>query len=456
MSKSNLDAIVNAYSPSKGGDRTSITRDKFSTLITKGLSEDYRADARLGKGTFTAIVLRVEDFSELDDSSGYPYEPGSLAMKKYNDGSSEAPKLVAVKARIPFLHNMLPIPDLTWSNLEGDCPSKGQTREHIKRCHHAIIDMYPTFYAEKEDMLIPMVGEMVRVKFGDVDNNRDPVLLGSESGNTFSALKTTKTKVYGTSGSAVMISSSGANSSGHTGGSSPIKLTDEEIKKAGENFKGPWGKIITKDGKYSYQLTNEDVFWATKMVIGEGDHLEAVLWSMASLLVWFNIYNKALKGYSYYGLITEYSQPIAPKWRRDGFKCRDCTPKLKRTPKHRCTKCLDPMLDRRDRYASLTISDLVEKHAKQLALTIKWAKGEVSNPYPGCTDFAQGSVARRNIPLNLGGLCNLGNKCVYDYVSFVDKNKRPNKAVWYVGRKGASTWDPNYVKIVVDPAERKE
>lgn len=453
MPKDNLDAAINAYSSTKHGDVTNVSRDKFSTMVTKGILEDYKVDSRLGKGTFTAIVLRVEQFSESEGDLNYPYEPGSLAMKRYNDGTSEAPKLLAVKARIPFLHNMLPIPDLSWSALEGDCPSKSQTTRHIKKCHHAIIDMYPTFYAEKEDMQIPTIGEYIRVKFGDVSNNRDPVLLGSESGNSFTVLRTTRTGVYGTSGATTV-----TNSSGHTGGAASVKLTDEEIRAAGENFKGPWGKIITTNPDYSYQLTDEDVLWATKMVIGEGDHREAVLWSMASLLVWHNIYKKALKNYSYYGLINEYSQPIAKKWRRNGGQCKRCKfiPPDDEKKKKLCSPCTKRRLDRRDVLAALTLEEIVDKHSKMLALTTKWAKGEVANPYPACTDFAQGSVARKEIPVSLGGRCTKGDRCAFDHVSYVNKAhpKGLDVATWYVGKKGASTWPSDFVKVVLKSPEK--
>lgn len=201
------------------------------------------------------------------------------------------------------------------------------------------------------------------------------------------------------------------------------------------NFgEGNLGKIIAPN--FEYQLTWDDLLWTGRMLMGEsGTEIgrKAVLWTQAQRLVYF-------RGRSFKNLIQGHSQPINPKWRRDGEFCR---------PGGRnagTDACSPSRLDRRDRIANtpweqipLPIQDLV----------VKWARGEVDNVVPKAVDFAVPKVGNRSRP---GGAQARGFFLVWDdqgrpiesleeggnaFYGLVD---RPQKA-------GTQNWLSNHVKI---------
>jgi len=170
-----LDTAINQQKAKKGGKRVNLTRDSFSKLLKSRQAGLYRPDSSLNKEEYTGIVLRVEKILESDKLR---FEPGTLLAKKYSSFPlSEVPDLVAVKVRIPSIHHMLPSPLFIGSE---DCTAEILGRRKNK-CWHPIIDLYPTFYAEKDNIQIPSPGELVSVKFGDVENLEEGILLQSET-----------------------------------------------------------------------------------------------------------------------------------------------------------------------------------------------------------------------------------------------------------------------------------
>ncbi len=201
------------------------------------------------------------------------------------------------------------------------------------------------------------------------------------------------------------------------------------------NFgEGNLGKIIAPN--FEYQLTWDDLLWTARMLMGESgteQGRKAVLWAQAQRLVYF-------RGTSFKNLIQNHSQPINPRWRRDGEYCR---------PGGRnagTEACAENRLTRRDRLANTTweqvplpIQDLV----------VNWARGKISNIVPKAVDFAVPKVGNRS---RVGGAQQRGFFLVWDDQgrpiesleeggnAFYGLNDRPRKP-------GSVNWQPNHVQI---------
>jgi len=424
MSSDFLDSKINHTKASKYGQRYDPKRVNYMKLLDQLAKESYIDNNSTKREEYIGIVLRVENS---DDE--IPYEPGSMPSKKYRGKTSSAPKLTSVKARIPELHYMLPIPEQL-GNLECE---ENLDDMHIRKCWHPIIDMYPTFYAETDKILPPEPGDLVALRFGDLKNMQDPILLEAEIVRNFAQLPATN---YGASG--YNFSPSGGSLVPSFDGTDR-QLTSEQIAKGREyGAVGPWGAIVSKDG-WSYQLTDEDVFWAIKMAIGEGSHPDYILWSMANYLGWHNDPRKRrrFKGSSYLTLILAYSQPINPIWRRNGRKCAG-----KENIK---ANCRPAVLERRETYRSMRYEDMENnpKWREIKNLTINWAKGKVPARLPSAvTDFAVASVTKSKLLQSAGGTCNPSTtKCSFNRIIHRDG------AVWYVGRPGTERWSRNHITI---------
>lgn len=167
--KSFLESHITHDAPSKYGPRH--TRGKKYTSSVKELAEaQYTKDTTKKRKFYVGMVLRVET-NTVGDSS-WPFEPGSLMTKKYR--GETAPQLVAIKVRIPEIHAMLPVPNQLGSEPCSD-------KDTVKKCHHPIIDLYPTFYAETSDLPTPDPGELVRVTFRNFNAGTDPIYISSET-----------------------------------------------------------------------------------------------------------------------------------------------------------------------------------------------------------------------------------------------------------------------------------
>lgn len=434
MSIENLDSIINPTKASKFGHRKNNNTNFVNT--SKKIAEgQHNHDITSKREDFVGVVLRVEQSLGSSNNSKFPYEPGSFPMKKYRGKSSTPPTLVAVKVRIPELHYMLPVPVFTGSE---DCLSK-LTGKKISKCWHPIIDMYPTFYAQSDSVEIPNPGQIVRVRFGNLATREDPLYLGAEAA---AGLK--RTNVIGTAGGS---STSGRQSGPITATIPPPSIPAADLQEARRlGFDGKWGRIITSDRKINYQLTDADIFWAAKMLVGEGGHLDLTLWSMALKFVIFKLRGNSY-GSSYYKTIRAYSQPINPLWLASGKFC------AKGAKSHGTDKCSTHRTSWRAKLQSWTLSETINKKSKMMNLTMSWAKGQVRNPKPKVTDFALGSVTRKNVPVRLGGTCQDGDRCVFQHVSVQPDPGNPSsqkslKQPWYVGTREVLTWPDNYVQII--------
>jgi hypothetical protein len=131
----------------RGGTMPDVYKKMVETI--------YTPNATLGTGPYKGIVLRVEK----------PTNPevGSWLDNFYSafNGPDKKPIIVQIKARIPELHAMLPIPSVL-----GD-DSKEQN----------IIEMYPTFIAQANDVITPAIGSLVWLDYGNKTNFTDPIYI---------------------------------------------------------------------------------------------------------------------------------------------------------------------------------------------------------------------------------------------------------------------------------------
>jgi len=147
-------------------------------------------------------------------------------------------------------------------------------------------------------------------------------------------------------------------------------------------------------GDWSYRLSETDLLWAGRMVQGEtlpgrarraADAL-AVLWTMASL------FTPAGQRAKYGGwrfdtftdLVRAYSQPINPRWLRDGMFCQAGG------RHHGTDACSAARLDERDRLQQRPWPGL---DAGLRDVVLRWAAGETRNPVPKAIEFAAPYVA---------------------------------------------------------------
>lgn len=139
-----------------------------------------------------------------------------------------------------------------------------------------------------------------------------------------------------------------------------------------------------------YTLSDEDVLWACRMVIGEGYHdVNEVLWCMTQRFM--RLYGRT-NYRTFTQLIQAYSQPINPKWRRDGVFCRPGG------RSHEKDSCNPKRLERRDVLAKATIPSLQKAHpayAEVIQHVFSWAQGFSENTVPGAIHFAVPSIVSR-------------------------------------------------------------
>lgn len=153
-------------------------------------------------------------------------------------------------------------------------------------------------------------------------------------------------------------------------------------------------KSQIKYGNRSYQLTDEDILWAARMLDGESGTNTvdgaAVLWTMTQrfALGRWNTFTE---------LIQAYSQPINPIWKRNGERCRPGG------RYHGTEHCSEARLNRRDAISSKPwdrINPLIR------TLVSQWGSGNLPNPVPRAVEFADPRVAAGfiNRPENRGSV----------------------------------------------------
>lgn len=184
-------------------------------------------------------------------------------------------------------------------------------------------------------------------------------------------------------------------------------------------------QIRTSDG-WRYQITPEDVLWAGRMLQGEGGGPEdpaAVLWTMTQLFApaaQEEKYGNPRRFPTFTGLIQAYSQPINPRWRRDGQFCAPGGQYFGQEP------CSDTRLARRARIASMPWED-IEPELREVVK--RWSEGKLANPVPRAVEFAAPGVAAGFVRRNPGTM----------YVARLGNH--------FLATPGSQQWSANYVRM---------
>lgn len=171
--------------------------------------------------------------------------------------------------------------------------------------------------------------------------------------------------------------------------------------------------VIYKGDEPFYQITDDDKLWLARMMVGEsGDWTDrkAQLWTIAQRFV---LRNKRYES-TLTQLVQNFSQPVNPRWTRDGSYCRP-------GGKHAGTDgCAETRLRRREmlRRDHWQPSQLQQ----ELQLVEEWAAGHVPNPVPKSVDWH----ARRLAP---------GNTEIGDF---------PNV---FQATPASMRWPDNYVRV---------
>ncbi len=215
---------------------------------------------------------------------------------------------------------------------------------------------------------------------------------------------------------------------------------------------GPWARLTWDiDGKKGdYQITDRDVLWGCRMVIGEGGgqhDVPEVLWTMAQRWV-LVLHVRGRTGAPFEGqpMLSEglfaeymqYSQPINPIWREGGLKC----PREHTDPSKKWNPCGRAQLDRRAFFAKATLDDLKAwqrgKGTRGVAQALAWFRGqETANPVPSATHFAapfvvQGRLVSSPSEFSKGKDLLLVKKGVN----------------WFATEKGATHWTADAVRLL--------
>lgn len=193
------------------------------------------------------------------------------------------------------------------------------------------------------------------------------------------------------------------------------------------------GLITTSDG-WRYQITPEDlVMLGVSMQYEGGTKPSATLWTYAQRLA-------AYRSGSMRTLVQNHSQPVNPRWRRDGICCapEGTFPAGQRCNEHRVTyhgyttssgdtPCSADKLARRAEAAAITRLDQLRPATRDLLL--RWASGTVANPAPRAIDFAAAGLSQRFIANNPGSYAVL---------------KAGN---WYLVEPRSKNWPAGYVSV---------
>ena len=176
-----------------------------------------------------------------------------------------------------------------------------------------------------------------------------------------------------------------------------------------------------KAGSWTYSLSESDKLWAARMCQYEGNGVSYrpadVLWTMTQAYAQPAVHHHYP---TFAEFIQSYSQPINPKWRRDGVFCR---PGGEYAGGERCS---ETALHRRDLAASLPWSGI---RADVKAAVSSWFDGTLPNPVPKAVEFADPSVSQ----------------------SFLDRT--PGSVVvkradnWYIATASSLRWSDRFVKM---------
>jgi len=184
------------------------------------------------------------------------------------------------------------------------------------------------------------------------------------------------------------------------------------------NLRVRYAKIITPAG--AYQLTPQDVLWAARSAFYEGGSPADVLWTETQR---FTTMRGSFSTFAVF--VQAFSQPINPKWRRTGEFCRP-------GGKYAGTDACSPArLTRRDNAAMLSWATLYKRNPELVAVVLAWANGQLPNPVPRVTNFADTTVAAHWLKNNDGDVFKHGENV-------------------FIVEAASRTWDRNHVTLQAD------
>jgi hypothetical protein len=168
-----------------------------------------------------------------------------------------------------------------------------------------------------------------------------------------------------------------------------LQLTRDEIEAGLSGERGPWGTLVAH-GPQRYQITDLDVLWGCRMVVGErGDEALEVLQTMAQRFFLLGLWD------SLADLFLRYSQPINPRHRRGAPGVVEGRPYYER---HR--------LDRRAFLARASLDELRTAPSEPMGaagvtMALGWFRGQLTtDKVPGAVHFAIPSLVTKD---HLGG-----------------------------------------------------
>lgn len=191
-----------------------------------------------------------------------------------------------------------------------------------------------------------------------------------------------------------------------------------------------------KGANFEYTMTDSDILWSLKMIYGEsGSDLNdaaCVLWCMANRFV---LTKDNMKTKSFENLIRAYSQPINPRWYRDGVFGIQYKGKESAT---------EEKFKRREQIRDMKEEDVPENLRKLLAA---WVGGHIPNPVPRAVHFAVPSAASKS--KGTPGLIQRGFELVYD------KRGRGSNCVDRFGNvfyatQPSTRWPGNKVQVIAE------
>lgn len=142
-----------------------------------------------------------------------------------------------------------------------------------------------------------------------------------------------------------------------------------------------------------YPLTSNDAEWTLRMAVFEGGGDPApILWTMAQRFALLRSQGKGYKTFA--SLLRDFSQPINPKWLRTGDFCRP-------GGKYADTlACSEDKLARREQAQRGSLEGILQRVPETAERVNAWLRGELPNPVPRATNFAQEPVAESFLERN--------------------------------------------------------
>lgn len=181
--------------------------------------------------------------------------------------------------------------------------------------------------------------------------------------------------------------------------------------------------IRTADG-FSYTLTDRDRDYLVVSAKHEGEADPAdIFWTYAQRLAL-----PQFRSWKLADIVKYHSQPVNPKWRRDGQFCRPGG------QYHNQSNCREAVLATRDR----NFQDVQNgwqayrnKEPRIVQRLIDWEAGRVPNGVPRAVNFAAASVSE-SYPSRFPSA---NAEILY------------RKSNWFIGEHGSTNWPDNFVTI---------